>query len=326
MRRREFITLLGGATAWPLAARAQQPARTFRIGVLGPALTSPPPIRHYRAFLTELREFGLMDGTNLAVEYRPQDDPRGTFAVAADLLRSRPELIVVSGGEHGLQAVVGASIAVPVVMIAVNYDPVERGYVESLARPGGNITGVMFRQVEFVGKNVELLAETFPRRTRLAAVFDAQTADLFGVAEQAAKTLGMQVQPINLERLPYDFDAAFRSASASGAEMALVLSSIIFTRYRDEIARFAMQHRLPTMFVAKHYVDAGGLMSFGVDFTSMFRKAATYVGRILRGAKPVELPVERATRFEMVVNLNTAKALGLDMPPSLLVRADEVIE
>jgi putative ABC transport system substrate-binding protein len=327
VRRREFLTLCAvAAVARPLAARAQSPSRTYRIGVIGGALTSPPPISYYRAFLAELRELGFVEGSNLAVEYRPQDDPRGTFAMAAELMRSRPELIVVSGGEFPLQAVVGASIAVPIVMIAVNYDPIERGYVVSLARPGGNITGVVFRQVEIVGKVVELLAEAFPGRTRVAALFDAQTADVFGAAEQAAKALDLQVQPVKLEKVPYDFDAAFRAASAGGAQMALVLSSIIFTRSRAQIAQLAIKHRLPAMYIAKHYVDAGGLMSYGVDFTIMWRKAAAYVGRILKGANPADLPVELATKFEMAINLKTARAMGIELPTSILLRADAVIE
>jgi putative ABC transport system substrate-binding protein len=327
VKRREFITLLGGAAvAWPLAARAQSAARTFRIGFLGPALTSPPPIGYYRAFLAELRELGYVEGTNLAVEHRPQDDPGRIFAVAAELMRSRPELIVAAGGENALQAVVGASIAVPIVMIAVNYDPIERGYVASLARPGGNITGVVLRRSEFAGKQVQLLAEAFPGRTRLAAVFDAQTADQLGAAEQAAKAPQMQIQPIKLENFPYDFGAAFRDASAGGAQMVLVLSSIYFTRFAPQITRLAAQHRLPAMYATKLYVDAGGLMSYGVDFTTMYRKAASYVGRILKGANPADLPVELATKFETVVNLKTAKAMGIELPTSVLLRADEVIE
>jgi putative ABC transport system substrate-binding protein len=326
MKRREFITLFGSAAvAWPLAARAQS-ARVFRIGVLGAALTSAPQIAYHRAFLAELRELGFVEGTNLAVEYRPQDDPRGIFAAAAELMRSQPELIVVAGGENALQAVVGASIAVPIVMIAVQYDPIERGYVASLARPGGNITGVVFRQLELVGKRVELLAEALPGRTRLAALFDAQTADAFGAAEQAAKALQIQIQPIKLEKLPYDFDAAFRDASAGGAQMALVLSSITFSRSAPRIAQLAIQHRLPTIYVVRHYVDVGGLMSYGVDFPTMFRKAGNYVGRILKGAKPADLPVELATKFETVVNLKTAKAIGIELPTSILLRADDVIE
>jgi putative ABC transport system substrate-binding protein len=328
--RRKFITLAGGGAALSpllssLPARAQS-VRTFRIGIIGPALTSAPPISYTRAFLAALRELGFVEGANLVVEYRPQDDPRGIFAVAADLMRTQPELIVAAGGELPLQAVVGASIAVPIVMVAVNYDPIERGYVKSLAQPGGNITGVVFRQVEFAGKLVELLREAFPGRTRMAVVFDAQTADVFSAAEQAAKLLRMQVQPIKLEKLPYDFDAAFRDASADGAQMALVLSSIIFTRHRAEIAQLAVRHRLPSIYTARHYVDVGGLMSYGVDFTTMWRNAGGFVAKILNGAKPADLPVELATKFDMVVNLKTAKALGVDLPTSILLRADEVIE
>jgi putative ABC transport system substrate-binding protein len=325
MRRRTFIGLLGGAAAWPLAARAQG-ERVRRIGVLGPSLTSPPPISYYRAFLAELRELGFAEGTNLAVEFRPQDDPRGVFAVAAELMRTRPELILVAGGENALQAVVGASIAVPIVMVAVNYDPTERGYVASLARPGGNITGVVFRQSEFAGKLVELLAEAFPRRTRLAILFDAQTANLFVAAERAAKALHVQVQPLKLEGFPYDFEAAFREASANQAQVALVLSSISFTRHAPRIAELAIRHRLPSIFSAKHYVESGGLMAYGVDFTTMWRRAAAHVARILKGANPADLPVELATKFEMVINLKSAKALGLELPLSMLLRADEVIE
>ncbi len=329
MRRREFITLCGGAAASSTlsshSAHAQS-ARTFRIGIIGPALTSAPPISYTRTFLATLRELGFVEGGNLVVEYRPQDDPRGIFAVAADLMRTQPELIVVAGGELPLQAVVGASIAVPIVMVAVNYDPIGRGYVKSLARPGGNITGVVFRQLEFAGKLVELLREAFPGRTRMAVVFDAQTTDVFGAAEQTAKLLGMQVQPIKLEKSPYDFDTAFRDASVGNAQVALVLSSIIFTRHRSEIAQLAIRHRLPSIYTARHYVDVGGLISYGVDFTTMWRSVGALVAKILKGAKPADLPVELATKFDTVVNLKTAKAMGIELPTSILLRADEVIE
>ena len=328
MKRREFIALFATACSMlaPLTVHAQPASRTYRIGFLGPALTSPPPIGYYGSFLAELRELGFVEGTNLAVEYRPQDDPGRIFAVAAELMRLRPELIVAAGGEDALQAVVGASIAVPIVVIAVNYDPIERGYVTSLARPGGNITGVVFRRSEFAGKQVELLAEAFPGRTRLAILFDAQSASQFRAAEQAAKALRIEIQPIKLENFPYDFEAAFRDASAGGAQMLLVLSSIVFTRSASQVAQLAIQHRLPAMYAAKLYVTAGGLISYGVDFTAMYRKAATYVGRILNGDNPADLPVELATKFEMVVNLKTAKAIGIELPTSTLLRADEVIE
>jgi len=331
VRRREFITLIGstaaGAVSAPFSVSAQpQSTRAFRLGVIGPALTSASPISNTRAFLAELRELGFVEGRNLAVEYRPQDDPRGVFVVAADLLRTQPDVIVVAGGEFPLQAVVGASIAVPIVMVAVNYDPIERGYVKSLSRPGGNITGVVFRQLEFAGKLVELMAEAYPRRERLTVLFDAQTADVFDAAERTAKTLRMQVQSIKLEKLPYDFDAAFREASAGSAQMALVLSSIIFTRHSTEITQLAIKYRMPTMFTARHYVNVGGLMSYGVDFGTMWRAAGGLVAKILKGARAADLPVELATRFETVVNLKTARTIGIEFPTSILLRADEVIE
>jgi putative tryptophan/tyrosine transport system substrate-binding protein len=329
MRRRDFVATLGGAATaplWPRGALTQQAEKLHRIGFLGPALTSTPPISFFQAFLAELRQLGFVEGANLAVEHRPQDDPDRIFAAATELMRSRPELIVAAGGENALQAVVGASTAVPIVIIAVNYDPVERGYVSSLARPGGNITGVALRQIELAGKQVEILTQAFPDWKRMAILFDSQTANQFGVAEQAAKSLRMQVKPIKLENFPYDFEAAFREASASGAQTVLVLSSILFTRYALRIAELAVQHRLPAIFTNRLYAEAGGLMSYGIDFLSMYRKAADYVGRILKGAKPDDLPVELATKFETVVNLKTAKAIGVELPTAIMLRADKVIE
>ena len=327
MRRREFITLLGGAAAaWPLAARAQQAGKIARIGFLGPSRDSPPPIAYYQAFLARLRALGFSEGENLRVEYRALNDPRGPFVAAAELVRSQPDLIVVEGPELSLQAVVGASGFIPIVMMAVNYDPVAHGYVESLARPGGNITGVIFRQLELAAKQVELLTQAFPEKRRLAALFDAQTVDQLGEAEQTATLLNVQFQALKLENPPYDFTAAFRSAAVRSAEMLLVLSSPAFTRYRSQIAELAIEQRLPTMFTFKHYAEAGGLMSYGFHFPTTYRRAAEYVAMILKGTRPADLPVERATKLEMVVNLKTAKAIGLELPTSILLRADEVID
>ena len=327
LRRREFITLLGGAvTAWPLAARAQQAGKVVRIGFLGASLNSPPPAAFFQAFRARLRELGFSEGQNLSVEYRAVDDSRGPFVAAAELLRSKPDLIVATGPEVALQAVVGASGFIPIVMIAINFDPIARGYVTSLPRPGGNITGVVFRQLELAGKQVELLTQAFPAKTRWAVLFDAQTADQFGAAERTANALNLQVQALKLEIPPYDFAAVFRSASLGSAQVVLVLSSPAFTQYRSRMAELAIEHRLPTMFTFKHYVEAGGLMSYGVEFPPTYRRAADYVAKILNGAKPTDLPVEQATKFEMVVNLKTAKAIGIELPTGILLRADEVIE
>jgi putative ABC transport system substrate-binding protein len=326
LNRRDFITLLGGAVAWPLAARAQQPSRPIRLGVLGPMLNSSPAIAQYQDLRTRLEELGFREGPNFTIDYQAVDDQRGAFVSAADLTRSQPDLIVAIGPEVSLQAVAGASGFVPVVMIAANYDPLARGYIASLARPGGNITGVVFQQLELAQKQVELLTQAFPDRTRLAMLFDSQSADQFNAAERAAKALNLQVQPIRLENPPYDINAAINRAASGGAQTMLVLSSPLFLPHLTRIPEVANMHRLPAMFIAKHWAEAGGLMAYGADFAAMYRRAADYVAKILKGAKPADLPVEQAAKFEMIVNLRTAKAIGIELPTGVLLRADKVIE
>jgi putative tryptophan/tyrosine transport system substrate-binding protein len=327
IKRRTFITLLGGAAAtWSLAARAQQPSRPIRLGVLGPMLNSSPAIAQYQDLRTRLEELGFREGPNFTIDYQAVDDRRGAFVSAADLTRAQPDLIVATGPEVALQAVAGASGFVPVVMIAVNFDPLARGYIASLTRPGGNITGLVFLQLELAQKQVELLTQAFPDRTRLAMLFDSQSADQFDAAERAAKALNLQVQPIRLENPPYDIDVAFNRAVSGGAQTMLVLSSPLFLPHLTRITEVASTHRLPAMFIAKHWAEAGGLMAYGADFTVMYRRAADYVAKILKGAKPADLPVEQASKFELIVNLRTAKAIGIELPTGILLRADKVIE
>jgi putative ABC transport system substrate-binding protein len=326
MRRREFISLLGGAVAWPLAARAQQSNRLIRLGVLGPTLNNPAAVDQYEAFRAQLAEFGFREGQNLIIDYQSVDDPRGAFIAAGELVRSRPELILTVGPEASLQAVIGASGFIPVVMIAVNFDPLARGYIPSLARPSGNITGFVFQQLELAQKQVELLSQAFPDRTRLAMLYDAQSADQLVAAERTAKVLNLHVQTLRLENPPYDFDTAFRSAASDDAQMMLVLSSPFFLPHRDRIVRLANTQHLPAMFIARHWAQAGGLMAYGADFPLIFRRAADYVAKILRGTKPADLPVEQATKFDLIVNLRTAKAIGIELPTAILLRANEVIE
>jgi putative ABC transport system substrate-binding protein len=328
MKRREFITLLGAAAAaWPIAVRAQDSGRVARLGFLGPAQNSAPPISFYQAFLRRMREHGFRDGQNLRIEFRSIEDPRGLATSAKELVLSQPELLIATGPEVSLRAVAEASRTVPIVMIAINFDPIARGYVASLARPGGNITGVVFQQLELAQKQIELLTQANPGKTRAAILFDeAQTADQLDAAEKAAQSLNLQVRRLRIESPAYDFDAAFRSAAASSVQMVLVLSGPGFVPHRSRIAELAMHHRLPTMFIAKHYVEAGGLMSYGADFIPMWRRAADYVARILNGAQPADLPVEQASKFDLVINLRTAKTIGVEIPTSILLRADEVIE
>jgi putative tryptophan/tyrosine transport system substrate-binding protein len=326
VRRREFIALLGGAAAWPLAARAQQARTVARVGVLGPNLSNPYPSTLYQALLAKLRESGFSEGQNLAADYQAVDDPRGPFIAAIDLMRTRPDVVIAFGPEVALQALAAATGFIPVVVMAVNFDPIARGYVASLSRPGGNITGVVYRQLELAAKQVELLAQAFPDRPRMAVFFDALSADQFSAAERSATSLQFQVQALRLENPPYDFEAAFRSAKAGAAQVALVLSSPFFIPHTVRIGELAIEHRLPTMFIQKDYVRAGGLMSYGVDFVLMAGRTGDYVAKILKGAKAGDLPVEQATKFEFVVNLKTARAIGLELPTAILLRADEVIE
>ncbi len=327
MRRREFITFLSGAaTAWPLAVRAQQPGKVFRIGFLGVSRDAPGTAANYQAFSDELREIGYSEGQNLIIEYRRSDDPRGISVAGAELLRAHLDLIVAQGPEVALKAVIDASRSIPIVLQAINYDPIARGYVASLARPGGNITGLFYQQAELAAKKVELLTQAVPGRTSLGVLWDALVTDEFEAAQRAAKTLRLDLHAVKLENPPYNFTAAFQTIGQADAQMLLVLSSPLFSLYRREIAKLAIDHRLPTMFIFKAYVEAGGLMSYGVDQIVMHRRTADFVAKILKGAKPVDLPVEQPTKFELVINLKTAKALGVTLPQSLLVAADEVIE
>ena len=244
MRRRDFISLLGGMATIPLVARAQEVGvgRVYRIGFFGPAQTSPPPIGFYRAFLERMRELGFQDGQNLRVEFRSHEDTRGLSVNADELMRSRPELIVVTGSAGALESLVGTRQAIPIVMIAINFDPIAGGCVKNLARPGGNITGVVFQQLELAQKQVELLTQAFPSKTRVAILFETQSADQFGAAERAAKTLKLQVQSIKVQGPSYDFDAAIRSAAAGDAQMLLVLSGPGFAQHRSRIANLAIRH------------------------------------------------------------------------------------
>ena len=295
--------------------------------IVQPALDNPVVGRGYPAFLDELKTSGFVAGQNLTIEIvRTDQDTRGLFAETADLVRSNVELLVVEGNETALQAAMEASPTIPIVLWANNFDPIARGYVASLSRPGGDITGVVFQQLDLAQKQVEVLAQSLPGRSRLAVLFDVQSADQFVAAERAAKALNMQVQPLKLENPPYDFDAAFRNAAAGSAQMALVLSSPLFAQQTPRITELAIAQRLPAMFIFKTYVEAGGLMSYGVDFPVMFRRAADDVVKILNGTRPADIPIEQADKFEFAVNLKTAKAIGVELPMTLLARADTVIE
>lgn len=323
--RRDVLTLLGGAAAvWPLTARAQE-GSIARVGLLGSE--GPGTRLAWPAFINELRKLGFTQGRNLAVEFRRIDlGTAQAFTGANELVAWRADVLFAFGPEIGLQAAAAARPPVPIIILANNYDPITRGYVQSLSRPGGNVTGIVSRQLELVGKQIELLMEAFPERKRLGALWDVLSADQFAAAERETKARQLTLRAIKMENPPYDFESAFRTLVQDGADMLHVLGSPFFSVQYERLAELTTQYRLPNIHILRHYVEAGGLMSYGVDFVPMMRRAASFVAKILRGAKPAELPLEQVGQFEFVVNLKVAKAMGITLPTSILLRADEVIE
>ncbi len=327
MRRRAFTRALGVATALqPLASRAQ-PARTARVGFLGAVPDNPMMAAGEKAFADGMRKLGWIEGRNLTIVHRYHNRAGVDLArPVAELLGSNIDVLAVTGPELVVRAVAGATRTIPIAMVAVNFDPIERGLVASLARPGGNVTGLFLRQVELAQKQLELMTQALPGATRVAVLYDALSADQFAAARQEAQRLGQQLSSVKLEKPPYDFKRAFDALAPAAPQMLLVLSSPLFTSSQSQIAALAIEHRWPTMFIFKSYVEAGGLMSYGVDYAAMQARLADFVAKILRGAKPADIPVEQPTKFEFVINAKTAKALDLVLPADLLVRADEVIE
>jgi putative tryptophan/tyrosine transport system substrate-binding protein len=310
-----------------LAARAQQSDRSARIGVFGANFANPVMGSATRAFFDELRKTGFIEGRNLVVDHKRSDQDISSLAdQAIEMVRANPDALVALGSEAVLQACVQASRTIPIVFVANNYDPIARGYVQSLAKPGGNTTGVFLRQTELAEKQVELLTQAFPNRTRLGILWDSISADQFSVAERRAELLKLRSHSSKMENPPYDFEASFRSLADFGADMLLVLTSPFFAQRRDELIAETLRRRVPAMFIFRSYVDAGGLMSYGADNIAMYRQGGTFVSKILKGAKPADLPVEQPTKYDMVLNLKTAKEIGVELPTSILIRADEVIE
>jgi len=328
MRRRQAVALVGTAgVLWRHVFAAEPVTRVARIGYIGTNRDSTLGAAIYQAFMDEMQKRGFTAGQNLIVDFRPIEQTAEALAAdAREFVRSNAGLILTDGTESALRAAVSASQQMPIVMIATNFDPIEHGYIKSLAQPGRNVTGVFLRQTELAEKQTELLAQAVPGKTRLAILWDAISVDQFGAAERRGKVLGLKIQSVRLENPPYDFDAAFRALAATSPQMLLVLSSPNFTPSRVRIAELAIQYRLPAMFIFKTYAQAGGLLSYGVDYVAMHREAAAYAAKILMGAKPDELPIEQPDKYEMVINLRTAKALGLILSQSLLLRADEVIQ
>jgi len=325
MGRREFMTLLGGAAAaWPLAARAQHSGKLPTIGFLG-ATTASFQSQHIAAFVRRLRELGWIEGHTVAIEYRWAEGRPERFAqIATEFVRLKVDVIVTLGG--AVLAAKQATSVIPIVFASAG-DPVGGGLVASLARPGGNITGLSIQAPDLAGKRLELLREIFPDVRRLAIIGNVEYAATvleMGEAQAAARTLGLEVVRSEIRRAE-DIASAFE-ALKGGADALYVVGDLLVSTNRARIHTLAMSARLPAVYNAKEHVEAGGLVSYGPNYPDLYRRAAEYVDKILRGAKPGDIPVEQPTKFELVVNLTTAKALGLTVPPTLLARADEVIE
>jgi putative tryptophan/tyrosine transport system substrate-binding protein len=327
MRRRDFISFVSSAAAWPLAAHAQQPERMRRLGVLMALKEDDPQGRaDVLAFQQALLELGWIDGRNIRLDYRwATGDPDRVRAEATDLVQSAPDAIVVNS-TPAARAFQQATHAVPIVFVAIA-DPVRTGLVLSLAHPGGNITGFTNFEASMGGKWLELLKEVAPRTTRVALIFnpDTHSGQFFQSLEAEGPSLGIETV-----QTPVHNEAEIERALASfngEANVSLVSMPDIFTSaHRDLIISLATKYRLPAVSWARPFAAEGGLMSYGVDLLDLFRRAASYVDRILKGAKPADLPVQQPTKFELVINLKTAKALGLTVPAELLTQADEAIE
>jgi putative tryptophan/tyrosine transport system substrate-binding protein len=325
MRRREFITLLGGvAVAWPLVARAQQQAKVRTIGFLGTSTRSAWS-RNVASFGQRLRELGWTEGSNLAIEYRWAEGREERYSeIAAEFIKLKVDVIVTSGGAVGT---VRQATAITPIVFAVANDPVGTGLVASLARPGGNVTGLSNQASDLDAKRLELLREVVPNLHSLAIManvgYPAAVLEM-GAIQTNARKLGLDVTTVEIRRAE-DITSGL-TALKGHAEALYVVTDPLVASNRIRINTLALGARLPTMYGVRDYVEAGGLICYGPNYSDLFRRAADYVDRILRGAKPSDLPVEQPTKFDLVVNLTTAKALELKIPEAFLLRADEVIE
>ena len=326
MKRREFIALLGSAAVvWPFTARAQQTSKVSLIGYLG---TSSPSLEGHvlDAFRQKLRELGHVEGKNIAIEYRWAEGRDDRFPeLAAELVRKKPDVIVTTG-TPGTLAAKQATSTIPIVFTSIG-DPVSAGLVTSFARPEGNVTGFSFTGPELEGKRLQILKDLVPGLSRVTALWNplSMGGEFYRQTQVAATALNVTLQPVEASRID-DLEPAFATIGSAGAHALIVLADSFLLSNRKQIVEFAANRRLPAMYPYREYVDAGGLSSYAPSKIDRLRRTAVYVDKILRGAKPTDLPIEAPTIFELVVNGKTAKELGLSVPATLLARADEVIE
>ena len=327
--RRQFITLLGGAAAWPLAARAQQPQATMPVIGYLYAGSPDPSANLLRAFRKGLNEVGYFEGQNVAIEFRAAYNEFERLPdLAADLVRRRVAAIVTPGSVAAALAAKTATATIPVVF-GIGTDPVQAGLVTSLNRPGGNVTGVSYMQGELAAKQVGLLHELLPEATRFAVLANPNNPlvndSIVTDSRAAVSSSGGHVEVLSASRNS-EIDAAFANLTGQGCQALLVSPGPLFGNRRIHIAMLAMRYAMPAMYYDREFTEIGGLISYGTSLVDQYRQTGIYTGRVLRGERPTDLPVQRATTFELVINVQTAKTLGLTIPPTLLARADEVIE
>jgi putative ABC transport system substrate-binding protein len=321
-----IVTLILSLLTAPLTSKAQQAAKVPRLGLLIPGSSSGYASR-IEAFQHGLRDLGYVEGRNITIAYRFTEGQADRLPeLVAELIRLQVDVLVTDGGA-AIRAAKHATATIPIVM-AISGDPVGAGLVASLARPGGNITGLSFMMPDVSGKRLEILKEAVPKLSHVAVLRDPDSPEstlAFKETQTAAQALGVQLQSLEV-RSPDEFDQAFAAMTREHADALVVISHPLFFGHRSQLAELTVRHRLPAMFHLREYAEAGGLMAYGANAKDLYRRAATYVDKILKGAKPADLPVEQPMKFEFVINLKTAQTLGLTLPPHLLYFADEVIQ
>jgi len=322
MRRREFITSLGGAAVWPIVAWAQQ-HKLLRVGYSGMLPRDTP---HYAAFERRMAELGYQQDRNYSFEYIQAPNIDGYQLTYRELAARKVDIMLAAGNEPALRAAQAAAADIPIVFIALDFDPVEKGYVASLSRPGNNITGIFVSQLELAGKRIELLREAFPRAQRVGLFWDAASREQAVAAAAASVKLGFEPRLLELIGEPPNYAAALIPMDDAPSDPIMIPASPLFLRDRVTIARTLLERHTPSICAFREVMETGALMSYGVNLVDVFRDAAGFVDQVARGAKAGDVPMREPSHFHIAFNLKTAKALGLEMPLSLLVRADEVIE
>jgi putative ABC transport system substrate-binding protein len=324
MRRRKFIILLGGAVAtWPFAVGAQQPPGMQRVGYVG---IQPRDATLYLSFRRRMAELGYQEGRNFRFDYIQTPDIEGYERGYRELAARKVDIFLAVGGEPALRAAKAAAGMLPIAFLAIDFDPTAKGYVASMMRPGGNVSGIFVHQIELAAKRIELLREVFPSARRVGLLWDASSRDQADAAAEAAKTLGFAPLLIEVRGEPPDYAAALHAMEDTPGQPVAIPAGPLFLRDRAVIAQVLLDRRIPSISAFREVAEAGAMMSYGVDLMGLFRDIAGYVDRIARGGKPAEMPIEQTTRFHMTVNLKTAASLDVSLSYAFTARANEVFE